>query len=286
MNAFNLIKADLRRLLKSKSLFVVLIIIAASALLSAAVLKIASFAMTDFSELGELDSAEMERTFGAFATSMLYISNMALGNLGFFAAIVASIFLGADYANNTIRNKLISGNSRVKVYISSLVINFIIFYVLMLATIAISSLLNLMFFGVYSTNGYLIKATLLAIPVYAAISAISTFISMSIKSNVLGIVVNLLIIVLLPTVLQFIMIIVSLSGSEFILAEYIPYSILSEIFSMDNILMMFELSGIGGLMKFNDLSVSLVLRSTLLSLGYVALFTFLGALLFRRADIK
>ena len=42
--------------------------------------------------------------------------------IGFIVAIFCSWFLGTDYSDGTIRNKIIAGNSRLKIYISALLI--------------------------------------------------------------------------------------------------------------------------------------------------------------------
>ena len=42
--------------------------------------------------------------------------------IGFIVAIFCSWFLGTDYSDGTIRNKIIAGNSRFKIYISALLI--------------------------------------------------------------------------------------------------------------------------------------------------------------------
>ena len=42
--------------------------------------------------------------------------------IGFIVAIFCSWFLGTDYSDGTIRNKIIAGNSRLKIYLSALLI--------------------------------------------------------------------------------------------------------------------------------------------------------------------
>lgn len=42
--------------------------------------------------------------------------------IGAFTAIFAALFLGTEYSDGTIRNKLIAGHSRVSVYLSSLIV--------------------------------------------------------------------------------------------------------------------------------------------------------------------
>ena len=57
--------------------------------------------------------------------------------IGFVIAVVMGIFIGADYSNGTIRNKLISGHSRTAMYISDLI-----------TSVIASVILNFVWFGV------------------------------------------------------------------------------------------------------------------------------------------
>ena len=42
--------------------------------------------------------------------------------IGFFISIFTSLFVGLEYANGTIRNKIVVGHSRIKIYFSNLII--------------------------------------------------------------------------------------------------------------------------------------------------------------------
>ena len=53
--------------------------------------------------------------------------------IGFIVAIFCSWFLGTDYSDGTIRNKIIAGNSRLKIYISALLICVIASVILVVA---------------------------------------------------------------------------------------------------------------------------------------------------------
>lgn len=43
--------------------------------------------------------------------------------IGFFISIFTSLFVGLEYANGTIRNKIVVGHSRIKIYLSNLIIS-------------------------------------------------------------------------------------------------------------------------------------------------------------------
>lgn len=66
--------------------------------------------------------------------------------IGIFIAIFTSIFIGTEHANGTIRNKIIVGHSRVKIYLSNLIISITvglileIIYILLICGIGIPTL--------------------------------------------------------------------------------------------------------------------------------------------------
>lgn len=49
-----------------------------------------------------------------------------IGASGIFISIFTSLFVGLEYANGTIRNKIIVGHSRTKIYLSNLIISVIV----------------------------------------------------------------------------------------------------------------------------------------------------------------
>lgn len=49
-----------------------------------------------------------------------------IGIIGFFISVFTTMFVGLEYANGTIRNKIVSGHSRIKIYISNLIISIIV----------------------------------------------------------------------------------------------------------------------------------------------------------------
>lgn len=46
-----------------------------------------------------------------------------IGTIGIFISIFTSLFVGLEYANGTIRNKIVVGHSRIKIYLSNLIIS-------------------------------------------------------------------------------------------------------------------------------------------------------------------
>ncbi len=66
--------------------------------------------------------------------------------IGIFIALFTSTFIGTEYANGTIRNKIIVGHSRVKIYVSNLIISIVVgtilelIYMLLICVIGILAL--------------------------------------------------------------------------------------------------------------------------------------------------
>ena len=49
-----------------------------------------------------------------------------IGIIGIFISIFTTLFVGSEYANGTIRNKIVVGHSRTKIYLSNLIISIIV----------------------------------------------------------------------------------------------------------------------------------------------------------------
>ena len=60
--------------------------------------------------------------------------------LGIMSSIFTSVFLGTEYSNGTLRNKIIMGHRRFKIYLSNLIITSLVnifFVIIALITVAI-----------------------------------------------------------------------------------------------------------------------------------------------------
>lgn len=275
---FNLIKADLYKLRKDVPFKIITIILMAVVLFFMGMLKAMELLMSD-------SINTMPDGPGITITSMqsfMLLSVFSLGTLGLFVAIITSMFVGKDFNLNTIRAKIISGNSRLKIYASTLVVNLVIGFILFFITVIESILLSLIFYGRIADFAFIIYALLLCIPLYISFISIATFISVATKSQTLGIVFNALIVVIVPTLITIVQtIVISLGGSaavDFILSIF-PYS---------------QISTVTGGTFFGYLSGSVspavlhgfVAKCIISPLIFAAAATVGGALIFRKADIK
>jgi len=134
----NLFEADLARLFKSKALLIIGIIFAALTFLSIVPLVLV-------------------RIFGGISyyelSGFTELSLMPALTSTFMAAIVLFIAIntGSEYSYNTIRNKVIAGNSRIKIYFSTLLFNMFVMLAIYLAVILILLPFTGLVFSFYGT---------------------------------------------------------------------------------------------------------------------------------------
>lgn len=98
--------------------------------------------------------------------------------IGMFCALFCSMFLGTEYSDGTIRNKLIAGHTRVGIYLSNLAVTFVA-TLLMMAVWLIGALVGVPELGFWEMGIlHLLCYLLTAVLFVAAFSSIFTFISM------------------------------------------------------------------------------------------------------------
>lgn len=69
------------------------------------------------------DAMSFDEAYRIAYTSDIYLTGSFMF-IGCFTAIFAALFLGTEYSDGTIRNKLVVGHSRISVYLSSLILCF------------------------------------------------------------------------------------------------------------------------------------------------------------------
>ena len=107
-------------------------------------------------------------------------------------ALFVSLFIGEEYSNKTIRNKIASGYSKTRVYGANWLVcavTGILFYVVFFLTIAlpIAPWAQLMKYNGYIITRFLKRATVNLFAVLAIVS-VSVFIAMLVKNRIAGIV--------------------------------------------------------------------------------------------------
>ena len=118
--------------------------------------------------------------------------------ISFLIAVFVSIFVGSDYDNGTIRNKIIVGHSRKNIYLSNLIVSIIVGLVLEIIYLTIISIVGIPLIGKIQMNIfdflYIILDMILLIIVF---SSIFNLISMLCSNVTLSTVGSLLLILIM-----------------------------------------------------------------------------------------
>lgn len=98
--------------------------------------------------------------------------------LGIFVCVVTALFLGTDYADGTIRNKLICGHTRNEIYAANLLTNFIIAFSFT-AVYFLASLVGLVKLSPWQMSaGQLLSSISVCIFSLSAVAAVLTLVGM------------------------------------------------------------------------------------------------------------
>lgn len=113
--------------------------------------------------------------------------------IGVFASCFTGMFLGTEYSDGTLRNKLIIGRSRTDVYLSNFILSFIASLFASAMAILATGTVGIMLFGAFQiTLVQIIKYLGLGVLMLAAFAGIFTLISMLIPSKAAGSVICIL----------------------------------------------------------------------------------------------
>ena len=267
-----LIKTDLKRILKDKLLIITCIIGVVLALTSPLLYK-ALFGMMDADEalMGlVIDSKTL--FFTAFAPG---------NNFGLIAPILIAIILCKDFSYGTVRNKIISGKSRTSIFFSLFISGTIIMCAVILIHAVITLLTSLLFFEYQATPfeakdfGYLMISVLLEIAVYVFISALISFFCVSMKNAGLAVVMYFAVNFLFSIIGSIVAV-----AAMFVTPEQELLGDILEFLGKSNIFISTAI-GTGTSYELKDILYVLVP-----ALGGSALLGFFGTMVFRKKDIK
>ena len=113
--------------------------------------------------------------------------------IGIFASCFTGMFLGTEYRDGTLRNKLVIGRSRTQVYLSNLVVSFSASLFTSIVSILITFLSGIALFGEPElTSAKMLMTFGLGILMLVSFSGIFTLISMLVPSKSAGSVINII----------------------------------------------------------------------------------------------
>lgn len=121
----------------------------------------------------------------------LVLNNISI--IGIVTAVFTALFVGREYSDGTLKNKIIIGSSRAKIYLSNLIIVITVSLILELLHLFIVFLIGTHIFGTLqmSLSKFLIIAVCI-IGIIIANSSIFTCISMNIRNKTISAITSLL----------------------------------------------------------------------------------------------
>ena len=259
-------KADLYRIFKSKLSFVSLILAVAFPLFMSLMYYGIDLMMN------ALDDTE-DVMFSLFNVRTLIASAYSLSdNLGLIIPIFAAIFVSLDLTNGTMRNKIISGASRTKVYLSHLFAS-MLYNAIIITTYALFTILfGLIFFdwGVEFAGEEVTRF------IYLVIIGTMTFIYIATISTLLALILNNVAPAIIFTVL--ISVGLGLATTVIRLIDYEDFKYL---------VYLIPTFSTGSALLFNPTIDNIMFIEGVLSLVvFGGLNTFLGILVFRKKELK
>ena len=266
----NLYVADLKRIIKDKLFMVTCILAGVFAVINPLLNKVLFEALDMGDLLGMMANAK----------SMLFNAFLPSDNLGLVMPILIAIIVCKDFSQGTVRNKIISGQSRSAIFLSHLLAAATVMCTLMLLHALLTLGVSLCFFPyqeaafTFADFGYLMASLAFEMLVYFAIAAIVTLIAISAKN------MGICILLYLAVTLGF-----SLIGAIFQVAGAFldPSAASYGVIELLNALNLFTSTLIGAGTAYTAKEVLYILMAPIAT---AALCTLLGIRLFSRKNLK
>lgn len=194
-----LLKAELRRLVRDRRMYIIAAVIAGFCLLTVGILAlmdamVSSLDGTDF-ELAGMSIMAM------LSTDSMILSMTSIGSLGLFAAIAVGLFNGTDFSNLTIRNKITAGNSRDVIFWTAFILNQTINLVYFIFSALVTLVLGAIFMD-WSFSSTFAGDLAMTFLISAAFTSIITMISFMTKKTSITILIGVLISVLATSIFE------------------------------------------------------------------------------------
>lgn len=269
----NLLKADLYRIFHDKAIYVGSIIIAIFEFLTAILFLIIKISASSMIE-NPVAAEELRNQFSFVA--LLASSTSFTGNMGLVIFIISIVFLTREFSFGTIRNKVISGHSKTKIYLSTSITSIIIGSGLYIVNLFTSIIFGLIFLGTgiitSTTLSQVCVGLLFAILLSFFFSLLACFYSMVIKTSGLSIVAYVASVLVIAGLSKVYELSSSFPKWVFTLCEFNP---------------IYQINLVASAMSdFSLYTQEIVLIMSFSLVFYIAFITIIGALIFRKCDLK
>lgn len=273
----DLLKADLKRVIKDKLTLILGIIAVAFALTTPLIYKLV-FSLINLEDMAGMgmEMLKMQLT----AKSMFFSAFSPGNNFGLILPILVAIILCKDFNQGTVRNKIISGKSRTQIYFSLLITCTICTCAFILAQALLTLLCSLIFFEyqasafTFSDFGYLMASIGFELIIYIFICALLTFFIVFMKNAGLAIVAYF--------VVNFVMIIFG-AITQTVVTFVEPNTVTHSILQFLNTANAFTTLTIGSTTSYN---LTDILALVLPNVAFTALLVPFGLLVFKKKDLK
>ena len=264
----DLLRADYYRIKKDVILVISLIIIAFFALSTPALSLLLKKLLID--SIGELDGMNLGISFTG---KYVFVSSLSVSNnVALILPVLIGIIVCRDFSSGTVRNKIIAGHSRLRIYLSSLVtaasVGAALFLIYSLLMLSFGSLL-LGYGSAFTLSEfvYVLKVLLMGTLMYSALMAFAVFFAATTRRVGLTIVLQIAIAM-----------IVSILGTLPMMLPDCPEWLewLSRLNPSYQLL----------LATSDKFSTDLFVTSLLSSVAYISISAAAGSLIFRRAELK
>ena len=129
-------------------------------------------------------------------TDILFTSFINI--IGFFSAIFTSLFVGTEYSDGTIRNKIIVGHSRKNIYLSNLIVSIVVGLILEFIYLIIISIVAIPVFGKTQMDfSQFVFVLLDMVMIVVSYSSIFNFIALTCSNITISTVSSLLLILIM-----------------------------------------------------------------------------------------
>ncbi len=215
--------------------------------------------------------------------------------IGVIIAIFTSLFLGVEYSDGTIRNKIVVGHKRTDIYLSNLLITSITYLFSYIVFIAVTACVGIPLFG--SIKMPLSKLFVLLMCIFMTViaySAIFTFIAMSISNKTITAIVSIMLVfglmISASTCLEVIDAQEYIAGLSMVDGEMTHEEIPNPNYPSEEkrkvCQILCDINPAGQMFQFVGRSEPDVTLLPLYSLGILIVFTSAGIILFNKKDLK